>query len=511
MHDTSATTSTAGSYWLATTPEGPTRPPLTPGSHAGVAVLGGGIAGVTTALLLARAGVEVTLLEANAIGTGVSGTTTAKVSSAHGECYAPLTSRISADVASAYGHANEDALRWMRDLVETESIDCDWREQDAWLYTADAKSVGKIEAECEAAAASGLDAHLDDDLPLPVPVAAGLRVGGQAECHARKYVLALAELAEQAGATIHESTRVTGVKSGSPNTIRTEAGEMTADRIVVATHYPILDRGMFFARMSVMRSYCVAARLQGAVPPGMHFSLDSPSRSVRTAPLEDGGALLIVGGEGHEPGTDPDSGRRYRALWEWAREHFDVEPHAAYRWSAQDPVAADGLPYAGPIHPATDRIHVITGLRKWGFTNGTAAAHVIAARLTGGESAYTGLMDPARIHVRAAAPKLVKENAQVAKHFVGDRIGSRVSTRTADDLGHGEGGIVIVDGRRAAAYRDGDGTLHALQTTCTHLGCEVRFNPAERSWDCPCHGSRFAVDGSVLEGPAVHPMKPIDS
>ncbi len=510
MSDSTITTSSTGSYWLATTPAEPTRPPLAGGEHADVVVIGGGLAGVTTTLLLARAGIDVMLLEADRIGTGVSGTTTAKVSSAHGECYGPLTSRIGADTARAYGQANEHALRWMRDLVRGEDLDCDWNERDAWIYTTDADRTGTIEEEARTAAASGLDARRDDAVPLPFAVAAGLRVGGQAECHARRYVLGLADLAERSGARIRERTRVTGVGVTSPYAITTEAGDMTASRVVVATHYPILDRGIFFARMSVMRSYCVAARLEGDAPEGMHLSIDQPSRSVRTAPLDDGGTLLIVGGESHEPGTDPDSGRRYRALWEWAREHFPVEPHATYRWSAQDAVAADGLPYAGPIHPGTDGVHVITGLRKWGFTNGTAAAHVVAARLTGQEAEFGPLMDPSRMHVRASAAKLVKENAQVARHFVGDRVGSRIRPRSADDLGLGEGGIVVVDGRRSAAYRDGDGELHALTTTCTHLGCEVRFNPAERSWDCPCHGSRFAVDGSVLEGPAVHPMKPLD-
>jgi glycine/D-amino acid oxidase-like deaminating enzyme/nitrite reductase/ring-hydroxylating ferredoxin subunit len=508
--DASSTTSSEGSFWLATTPAGPTRPALPPAVHADVAVLGGGIAGVTTALLLARAGVDVVLIEAHTVGSGVSGTTTAKVSSAHGECYAPLTRRIDAGTARAYGLANEVALTWMRDLVAAEALACDWRERDAWIYTIDPARASDIEAEAEAATASGLDAHLDGAVPMPFPVAAGLRVGGQAECHARRYLLGLAELAEAAGARIYESTRATGVKTGSPCTVRTEQGDMTADRVVVATHYPILDRGLYFARLAVQRSYCVAARVTGPVPQGMLFSIDSPSRSLRTTPLDDGGELLIAGGESHEPGTDPDAGRRYRALWEWAREHFAVEPRTAYRWSAQDAVAPDGLPYAGPLHPGTDRLHVITGLRKWGFTNGTAAAHVVSDRLTGRDSAYAGLMDPARLHLRASVPSLVKENASVSKHFFGDRVASRIHTPSADDLAPGDGGIVMVAGKRAAAYRDGDGALHALSTTCTHLGCEVRFNPAERSWDCPCHGSRFAVDGTVLEGPAVRPLKPLN-
>jgi glycine/D-amino acid oxidase-like deaminating enzyme/nitrite reductase/ring-hydroxylating ferredoxin subunit len=503
------TTSAAGSYWLATTTGAPEHPPLPPDVRADVAVLGGGIAGVTTALMLARAGVDVVLVEAARVGSGVSGTTTAKVSSAHGSCYAPLSARISADVARAYGTANERALAWMRDLVQAESLDCDWQERDAWTYTTDPARAQDVAREAEAAAASGLPATLRSGAPLPFETTAAVQVTGQAECHARRYVLGLADLAARAGARIYEQTRVTGVGWGSPCRVRTERGELLADRVVVATHFPILDRGAYFARLGVQRSYCLAARAAGPVPEDMFLSIDTPSRSLRTAPLQDGGRLLIVGGDGHETGKDPHSGQHYDNLWSWAREHFDVEPRAAYRWSAQDTTALDGLPYAGPLHPGTDRLHVITGLRKWGFTNGTVCAQVITDLLTGRESTAATLVSPARLHVRASVGALVKENASVAKRMVGDRIANRTGG-DASTLGRGEGAVLAVgDGRRAAAYRDGDGALHAVSPVCTHLGCEVRFNPAERSWDCPCHGSRFDVDGAVLEGPAVHPLKAV--
>jgi glycine/D-amino acid oxidase-like deaminating enzyme/nitrite reductase/ring-hydroxylating ferredoxin subunit len=506
------TTTAAGSFWLATTPTGAAHPTLPPGVHAEVAVLGGGIAGVTTALLLARAGVDVVLVEARTLGSGVTGATTAKVTSAHGHCYGPLASRISMDVARAYGEANQRALHWMADLVAAEGIDCDWRTRDAWTYTTDPKAENDIVAEGQAAVQAGLPASIEHHVPLPFETVAAVRVRDQAECHARRYLLGLAELAVAAGARIYEQTRATGCDAGSPCTVRTERGPLTADRVVVATHYPILDRGLYFARLSAQRSYCVAAALEGPAPEGMFFAIDTPSRSVRTTPLDDGRELLIVGGEGHDTGKEPDTGGRYRALWEWAREHFPVEPRAAYRWSAQDATAADGLPYAGPLVPGQQRLFVIAGLRKWGFTAGTAAALDVAAQLTGDERPSGGVFDPGRIHVRAAARALVEENVSVAARFVGDRLVNRARRpRRADDLPLGEGAVVDVGGRRAAAYRDGDGTLHAVSPTCTHLGCEVRFNQAERSWDCPCHGSRFDVDGAVLEGPAVHPLAPVDA
>jgi glycine/D-amino acid oxidase-like deaminating enzyme/nitrite reductase/ring-hydroxylating ferredoxin subunit len=504
------TTTETGSFWLATTPAEPGYPPLGDARRADVAVLGGGIAGITTALLLARAGVDVVVLEARTVGSGVSGATTAKVSSAHGRCYGPLSSRIGAETARAYGEANERALAWMSGLVAEEGIECDWRSRDAWTYTTEASSEQTIAEEAEASKAAGLPASLESDVPLPFPVAAALRVTGQAECHARKYVLGLAELAVRAGARIHEGTRVTGVSGGSPMTVETTSGSLSAERVVVATHYPILDRGLYFARLSAERSYCVAARVNGSVPQGMFFAIDTPSRSLRTAPLEDGGELLIAGGEGHETGKDPRSGERYSALWDWARENFEVEPDAAYRWSAQDNTAPDGIPYAGPLLPRNDRLFVIGGMRKWGFTNGTAAAHDVAARLTGTEPPSGELFNPSRMHLRASVGALVKENLSVALRFGQDRVVNLIrGPSRIEDLAMGEGAVVSLEGKRAAAYRDGDGVIHAVSPTCTHLGCEVRFNPAERSWDCPCHGSRFGLDGEVLEGPASKPLKPL--
>jgi glycine/D-amino acid oxidase-like deaminating enzyme/nitrite reductase/ring-hydroxylating ferredoxin subunit len=480
------------------------------GARTSVAVLGGGIAGITTALLLARAGVDVTVLESRMVGSGVSGATTAKVTSAHGRCYGPMTSRISSETALAYGTANERALRWMAELVAEESLDCDWRNRDAWTYTTDPANESAIAEEAEAAERSGLPATFEQDVPLPFPVLAGVRVADQAECHARKYVLGLAKLAERAGAQIYEQTRATGVQAGSPCTVETDRGNLTADRVVVATHYPILDRGLYFARLSSERSYCVGARVTGTAPQGMFFAIDSPSRSLRTTPLAEGGELLIAGGEGHETGKDPDSGERYRALWEWTRENFEVEEQALYRWSAQDNTAPDGLPYAGSLLPRSDRLFVIAGMRKWGFTNATAAAHDIAARLQGSEPPNGDLFNPSRMHIRASAPSLVKENLSVAARYVSDRVANRVrGASRPESLAPGDGSVVSIAGRRAAAYRDRDGVLHAVSPTCTHLGCEVRFNPAERSWDCPCHGSRFDIDGEVLEGPAVDRLEPV--
>jgi Rieske Fe-S protein len=236
----------------------------------------------------------------------------------------------------------------------------------------------------------------------------------------------------------------------------------------------------------------------------MHISGDSPTRSVRAIPLGDE-QLLLVGGEGHKTGTGGDTEERYRRLERFAREHWDVEA-VAYRWSTQDNSTLDGMPYVGRLTPRSDRVLMATGFAKWGMTGGTAAAHALADVLAGRASAAADLFDPWRKTARASAVKLLEENAQVGARFIGDRL-AKPGIRQIDTLQPGEGDVVRHDGDKVAAYRDDDGALVAVSARCTHLGCQVSWNRAERSWDCPCHGSRFAPDGRVLHGPAVHALE----
>jgi Rieske Fe-S protein len=291
--------------------------------------------------------------------------------------------------------------------------------------------------------------------------------------------------------------------------VKTPGGDVTAGHVVVATHYPFLDRSLAFARVSPQRSYAILCRIAGALPEGMFISGDSPSRSVRAVPLE-GEELLLVGGEGHKPGTGGDTRVRYRRLEAFAREHWDVRS-VDYRWSAQDNTTLDGVPYVGPLTPWDGRVLMATGFAKWGMTGGTAAAIILADRVQDKENAWAGLFDPSRLTLRASARRFLTENAQVGLRFVGDRL-MKPGLRSLEELRPGEGDIVRHDGEKVAAFRDDDGTVTAVAPVCTHLGCQVNFNAAERSWDCPCHGSRFAVDGSVLHGPAVHRLerKPIE-
>jgi glycine/D-amino acid oxidase-like deaminating enzyme/nitrite reductase/ring-hydroxylating ferredoxin subunit len=460
-------------------------------------VLGGGITGITTALLLRRAGASVAVVEARRVAGGVTGYTTSKVTSLHGLTYARLAARLGDETARAYGEANEWGLARVARFVQQLGIDCDFRRKDAFTYAESRDDLPRIEEEVDRAARLGLPASFADSTDLPFPIAGAVRFSNQAEFHPVKYVRALAGALVAEGGHLHEGTRALGVSEGSPCRVRTEHGDLVADQVVVATHFPFLDRGLFFARMHPERSYVVAARVAGALPQGMYLSSDRPSHSLRAHP--DGDAeLLLVGGESHKTGKGHAS-ERYSALEDWARERFAVES-VEYRWATQDNMPADGMPFVGRLTPRSKRVLVATGFRKWGLANGTAAARMLADSILGRRNAWAHAFDPQRANVAAAAPSLLKENADVAFHFFADRLAKRSA---ADGLAPGEGRVTGAGLGQRALYKD---RVHSLSARCTHLGCIVSWNDAERTWDCPCHGSRFAADGAVIQGPAVHPL-----
>jgi Rieske Fe-S protein len=286
--------------------------------------------------------------------------------------------------------------------------------------------------------------------------------------------------------------------------VETDRGHVVARDVIVASHLPFLDRGLYFAKAHPQRSYAVATRISAEQDPaGMYINVGSPTRSVRTA-RDNQGLLLLLGGEGHKPGAEPDTEARYRALEEFGQRHWQLEDFP-YRWSTQDYVPVDGVPYVGRLTRRTPHIYVATAFKKWGMTNGTAAALILADRILGRPSPWANLFDSKRLKPIASAPLFLKENASVAKHFFGDRL-DRGERAHVEALASGEGKLLRVNGRKTAAFRDDDGHLHTLSPVCTHLGCHVTWNPAERSWDCPCHGSRFSGEGHVIQGPATRDL-----
>jgi len=499
--------STAGandSLWLATA-ESTDWPTLAADGDVDVAVIGGGIAGVTTALLLKRDGARVAVLERGVIGGGATGFTTAKVTALQGTRLSQISASHDDEAAAVYANASLAAVERIDQLVRGEGIDCAWERMPAFTYAADYEQVAKVEQEADIARRVGLAVELTETPPLPFSVPVALRLDHQGQFHPARYVRALAERVAGEGSGVFERTVVTGVTEGSPCVITTAGGAViTARDVVVCTNYPLLDRGLFFTRMNVSRSYLVAARVRGVALAGMLITADEPTRSLRSY-VADGQTWTLVGGEGHATGSADATPERYQVLEAFARRHFDVVD-VPYRWSTQDGMPTDELPYIGPYTPRSKHLFVNCGAQKWGMTTATAGAMVLADRLTGRANPAAGLFDPNRMSVRSA-PKVLKTQGWVGAHFIGDRLASAEATSDSE-VPPGEARVVRTGLKKSGVYRDPEGTVHAVSLRCTHLGCLVHFNEAERTWDCPCHGSRFDVDGKVLSGPAVHPLEP---
>jgi glycine/D-amino acid oxidase-like deaminating enzyme/nitrite reductase/ring-hydroxylating ferredoxin subunit len=498
------------SLWVATTPD-TDYPRLEQDLNVDVAVLGGGITGITTAYLLKEAGKTVALLEANRIVRGVTGYTTAKLTVGHGLVYSQLLKTSGEDATRTYAASNAAAIEHVALLVDELRIDCDFERTSNFVYTEADDQVEVIRDEVTAARRAGVDADFTTDTDLPFPIVAAVRVDGQAQFHPRKYLLPLAATLSGDGSHVFEQTRAREVQEQKDRcVVLTETNRITAQHVVVATHLPFLDRGLFFAKAHPAMSYAVAADVaEGAAPRGMYLSTNHPTRSIRSTPSAVGRRTLVVGGEGHKPGLEHDTRRRYEALEQFVRERFDVD-HVEHSWSTHDYIPVDGLPYIGPLTRRSHRVYVATGFAKWGLTKGTLSAMLITDTILGRSNPWARLYDARRLKPVASARSFAKENGQVALHFVGARLKRREAAEEVE-LQPNEGRVVRVGRRHLATYRDGGGTLHALSARCTHLGCLVEWNTAERTWDCPCHGSRFAATGAVIEGPAVTPLRPRDA
>lgn len=479
----------------------PERPVLEGDRDCDVAVVGAGITGLTTALLAARAGYSVCVIDQAQVAHGTSGHTTGKVTSQHHLTYGRLVATHGRSGARIYADSMEAAKERVADLAE--GIACDLERVPAYLFASGAGQRTLLELEERAARAAGLPMVLEEQAPLPFETYGALRLDDQLQLHAVRYLLGLAERVEEAGGVIRCGTRATGVVERPEGcVVRTEHGNLRADHVVVATLLPFLDRGLHFARMQPSRSHVVTARVRDGLPTGMLQGASPRGRSFRSVRFGDE-TLLMALGQSHRTGEATETDHHTR-LAEYVARHWPVDAFV-HRWSAQDFMPDDGIPYIGTISPRSERVHVATGLKKWGLTGGTLAAMLITDAIVGQPNPWARLFSASRFSPISGGLEMAAGNGRVAFHFVADRLRERPDRRL-EELAPGEGAIVSLGGRKVAGHRDADGVLHAVDARCTHLGCQVRWNALESSWDCPCHGSRFTPDGDVIEGPATSPL-----
>lgn len=492
-------------YWIASTPE-TDYPEVTEDLSIDIVIIGGGMTGITSAYLLKKQGYKVAVIDADRIIQGTSSHTTAKITSQHGLIYNKILNSLGREHAKQYADSNESAVHFIADLIKEKNISCDFSWQSAYIYTQDDNYVEKIQKEVEIASELGIKASYLEETPLPFNIKAAVRFDDQAQFHPRKYLLELQKEIPGDGSYIFENTRIMEVNEGQPCKLITEKGKtITALNVILASHYPCYDgMGMYFTRLYAEKSYALAIKAKEKFPGGMYISAEKPGRSLRSTPYQDSELILVVG-EHHKTGQGEDLNKHYINLKQFAMETYRVES-IPWRWSTHDYTTPDGVPYIGNLTSNTPNIFVATGYGKWGMTTSTLAAILLKDLITTGKSPWADLFSPSRFTPMASAANIIKENADVAKHLIKGKLSIPPNNVLIEK---GEGKVIDVDAQRAGAYRDNTGALHIVDTTCTHVGCELNWNNAEKSWDCPCHGSRFTYEGDIIEGPAIHKLKHI--
>ena len=446
-----------------------------------IAVIGAGMAGILIASALQGAGRRVIVLEAERIAGGQTRNTTAKLTCQHGLLYEKLIRTLGEEKARQYAQANAAALMEYRRIIADRNIDCDLEQRDAWVYGSNA---ARLRKEAEAAAALGLPASFVEETKLPFPTAGAVRFANQAQFHPLKFLQAISE-----PLTIYENTSVQSVEE---NQIITTRGRVQAEQIVFACHYPFVNfPGMYFARMHQERSYVIA--LENAAPmDGMWIGAEQGAYSFRNY-----GPLLLLGGGGHRCGEN-SAGGRYDLLRQQAARWFPCSREVAH-WSAQDCVTADSVPYIGPYAASRPNWYVATGFQKWGMTSSMVAAMLLRDRICGKENPLAEVFDPGRFDEKTLTG-LAQESGQAVKGLAKQLF--QIPAEAARELPPGHGGIVFWTGKKLGVYKDESGALWPVDIRCPHLGCQLEWNPDERSWDCPCHGSRFDYRGKLISGPA---------
>lgn len=459
----------------------PEREALSGDIRTDVAVVGGGMAGILIAKLLKEKGVDSVVLDADRIAGGNTSGTTAKITAQHRLIYDDLINKLDIERAKQYADANMAAVSKFSTLAE--GIDCDFMPCPAYVYSL--KETDDIEKEARAAEKLKIQAELTTKTELPFDVTAALRFENQARFHPLKFIRGIS-----GDLTIYEKTRAMSIEDG---VITTENGTVTAEKVVVATHFPFINMpGYYFIRMHQERSYVLSL---DNVPlmEGMYIDADEKGYSFREYNKQ-----ILFGGKGHRTGRNR-SGDKYNSLLLAAKKIY-LEAIETCRWSAQDCVTQDKIPFIGHYSKMTPDLYVATGFKKWGMTGSMVSAMILSATIAGEDCDFAEVFDPARINLAAAGSGIVEDVKQIARGFT-KRI-EPADSIAIEDIENGCAAIMKNDGEKIGIYKDNDGEVHKVTVSCPHLGCQLAWNPDELTWDCPCHGSRFSYTGKRIEGPA---------
>lgn len=500
------------SYWIESV-QFPQFEQLNNNISLDVVIVGGGITGIVTAFMLKQTGLKIAVLDANQILHGTTAHTTAKITAQHDTTYSYIKTHMGQEGAKQYADANKAAILAIDKVIQQNKIQCDFSWQSAYVYTQNDKEVQRIQEEAKVATSLGFAATYLEQIPLPINIKAALRFDNQAQFHPLKFLLAVANLIPGNGSNIFENTKAININVNVKNgyNVMTNTGySVTAPYVVIASHYPFYDDddGMYYTRIHPSRSYAIGATIREKYPGGVYINIDTPDRSFRSTPLANGDELIIIVGEEHKTGQGADTKIHYQNLINTAESMFSLNK-VLYRWPAQDYITLDQIPYIGTLSPNMEGLYVATGFRKWGISTAVVAAMIIKDSITGKENPWAPIFDPLRFKTDSTMEKIMIQKNELSKSLTKSKFTPVVGCY---NLKPGEAKVFEYNNKKLGIFRDEDeSNFHIVEIVCTHMGCELQWNSAEQSWDCPCHGSRFTYDGQVIEGPAKEPLNKIET
>ena len=465
-----------------------------------VCIIGAGIAGLSTGYYLSKKGLSVIILDKSDIGTKTSGNTTGKITYQHNLIYDYLINSKSKKFALGYLEANKKAISNIHGIVQEENIDCDFEFQSNYVYTTRQEDLPKIHKEIEALHSLGEEVEFVTKSSLPFKIAGALENKNQAQINLSKYMPGLANCIQKNGSKIYTNSLVTDVKSENNEYITFANNyEIKSKYVVLASHYPFINfPGFYFSKMYQSTSYAIAVDTGSNLFEGMYINPNEPTYSFRTAKYNDK-RLLIIAGADHKTGFAPDISKTYNELESFAKKHYP-KSEVLFKWNTRDCISLDKIPYIGNFSNLMPNMYVATGFNKWGITSSNIAANIMTDKILGKENKFAFIFDSNRLEPVKNRDELKNMVGQVFKSFVSNRI--KVPEADLNEIKNDNGGIIKIDGVNVGIYKDTSGNVFAINPTCTHLGCLLTWNNLDKTWDCPCHGSRFNFKGENIYDPA---------
>ena len=496
------------SIWLTENQEGFQTNWMGNPMRTDIVIIGTGMFGITTAHYLTEAGADVLVLDKSGIGRMTTGHTTAKITSQHGLLYQYLLEKYGVDFAKEYFEANEESIQEIEGIVQAYQIDCNFERQDHTMFTKSANEKRKIVEEVRAMKQFTSQVEKVTKTELPFEIELGITVKDQAQFHPIRYLRGLAKnILEKGNKIILDTTCYDLKKEKDGYRIQTQKGEVLAKKVVLASHYPFIKYpGLYFFKMYQSSSYVIAFDPKKDIFSGMYLQVEEPKFSFRSAIDSDGKRILILGGAGHKTGKSVTDQMTYEQLKQEVQQEFP-EAEIRYWWSTRDCITLDKLPYIGQFSNLLPNVYIGTGFNKWGMTTSNLAARIVSDEILEKKNRHQHLFLATRMQPIENREEVKNILAQSVKSLVVQRV--KPSQLRVEDLANGEGGIVQLQGKKVGVYRDENGKIYAVKPVCTHLGCLLNWNGADKTWDCPCHGSRYRFDGKNLYDPAMKDLETI--